>query len=100
MTRSPPARAKRREDLLVQPIGEIGVLGVRAQVGEGQHREPGPFAEGGPDEPLPGLLCAHGESDPIASAIQNDGMRQTARLAALKETRHDRSASADAGLAA
>ena len=63
MTRSPPARASAREDLLVQPVGEVGVLGVRAQVGEGQHREPGSLAERRAHQPLPGLLCAHGQSD-------------------------------------
>jgi hypothetical protein len=47
----------------VQSIGEIGIGGVGAQIREGQHSEPGPFAEGGADEPLPGLLCADGESD-------------------------------------
>ena len=45
----------------MQPVGEIGVLGVRAQVGEGQHREAGPLAERRTHDPLPGLLRAHGQ---------------------------------------
>src|SRR6188474_2951512 len=49
---------ERGEDLLVQAVGEVGVLGIGTQVGKGQHGKPGPLAERGPYQSLPSLLRA------------------------------------------
>ena len=59
----------------MQAVGEVGVLGVGAQVGERQHCDAGTLAERWADELLPGLLGAHRETGPERKRDQNDGMR-------------------------
>ena len=92
---------KSGEDLFVQAVREVGVLGVRTQVGERQYCDARALAKRRAHDPLPRLLRAHSkagaqskrnperrDSPERRHAMGSVNRRRRARLAT--ETRHAR----------